>query len=215
MRVEADERRKEFLTKIARLREEVRIMKESSRSCQVAAGSAEQIIQEISSFDIDTLIPPDVYLVITDGNREFVEKEKVEEIWQNLPADFILDRAARCLWVKKGDRHQKFELAPGKVYWGLEKVLYVGMARPGTPFGHRDALRQFPKDLGVGTVGTLRRYVCKIRNMLGDSGKDNKILRTVTIDRTSSETGIGYVFDSNWSYIVIEKEKYFNQRQEN
>jgi hypothetical protein len=95
-------------------------------------------------------------------------------------------------------------LGKGGLHWGFEKVLLVGMCRPGILFGHETFRENFSNDIGIGTARVLSRYVCLIRREIGDSGRKPIYLQSVSVDRSISSTGQGYRFDPRWDYLVIK-----------
>ena len=179
----------------------------AEKSCAEARHAASELsvcLGELAEAGIGGLCPADFHVVVTNGEPDTVTEEEAERMRRQWPGTFLLDLPRRELWVKSGKRRKKIGLGRGGLHWGIEKLLILGMSKPGRPFGHRTFEERFETDIGVSSARGMSRYVCILRRAIGDVGGKTIYLHTVAVDRSVSSSGQGYVFDPRWDYLVIE-----------
>jgi hypothetical protein len=155
------------------------------------------------SRDIGLPMPSEnYYSVIENGLKRFVNAKEVEKIRQKWQGNFLLDIPYRVLRIRKCGKSVKLPLGEGGLHWGLEKVLTLGMSRPGIPFGYKSFKLNNSSPAAL-FARTLTRYVFEVRKFLGDTNKIKQCLKKASVDISQSDSGRGYVFLKKWTYIVI------------
>jgi hypothetical protein len=150
-------------------------------------------------------LPADLYMVNENGHRQVVTAEKAEQIRQEWLGHFLLDLPRQSLVIRTGKTVTHVKLGSGRLHWGVEKVLMVGMSQPGVGFGYAKFSKVSPGGSGIGDVSALTRYVHEARRAIGDTGRGSRYIHKTRVEPSESPTRWGYVFDNQCRYMVIAK----------
>lgn len=164
---------------------------------------ASDCLQYLAKSGLIPVLPLGLYMVNENGNRDMVTTDMAERIRQRWSGDFLLDLPRQTFRIRKGKRLFRLRLGTEGLHWGVQQVLIVGMSQPGVPFGFHTFSRCDPKGSGIGTVKTLTRYICEARRAIGDTGLKKHYIHKTRVDPNESPSRWGYVFDNQWSYLVI------------
>jgi hypothetical protein len=142
-------------------------------------------------------------MVIEKGHTRPATDDDVDKLRSQWDGQFLLDEPARELRVKTGKKAMRLRLGPGGLHRGLEKVLLLGMSKPGRAFGEVRFQQVFGRSGGITKPQTLSRYIHTLRKQFRDAARESKYIDTLRVDGSVSQSGYGYAFNPRWSYLVI------------
>lgn len=140
--------------------------------------------------------------IIQNGQVKYVTEEKAEQLCRDSKADLVLDCAHRRLrCIPAGSKKKKAIWIKPK--WGWYKALFVGMSRPGLPFGNRRINAKFEGYTEI-SQRTLSHDIAGLTQLLQGGGTDGPYIYREQVSHEISESGWGYVFSDRRRYLIIE-----------
>lgn len=200
---------KEARTGIERLAEILLRIDQLAVTAQEVSSQSRRLALEASSI-VGLLLGKDLgllgaglYMVVENGNQRIVNDNQVARIKSTWHGEFLLDLPKQEIHIRKNRQTRSINFAAEGIHWGIQRVLVIGMCKPGIPFGFHTFSKRDPEGSGIGNVETLTRYVKDLRLVIGDIGKKSRYLHKTRVELTVSPTRWGYVFDRRWKYLVI------------
>ena len=148
------------------------------------------------------LPPAGACRIVENGKVKYVTEEKAEQLCHTSKANLVLDcvhRRLRC--IPAGSKKKKAIWIKPK--WGWYKALFVGMSRPGLPFGNRRINAKFVGHTEI-SPRTLSHDIAGLTQLLQGGGTEGPYLYREQVSHEISESGWGYVFSDRRRYLVIE-----------